>query len=196
MWSQAIHRYALHVSFCFILTLKKMTELWLFMCQDHLVTSWHSPLTCDLKKSYLLRSSLVIYDLEIWLWYLCSFPRYWTKNLPWEPLSPKHEYRGQYSFSHPVTSVMTSSWSKCCFRKISHKPEIMTVFVSMLYDENWPSLMHAFLGSSPMSTRVRLWHLHGSPSYSSYPGRVGNYCHHKPPLMCLLMVISATQGGP
>ena len=47
-----------------------------------------------------MRSHLVMYNPKIWLQYLHSFPRYWPKKLVLVPLSPKHEYKGEYSKSH------------------------------------------------------------------------------------------------
>ena len=47
--------------FCFFLIISSLTELRL--CQGHPVIIWRWPLTCDLEKCYLLRSSLGMYNL-------------------------------------------------------------------------------------------------------------------------------------
>ena len=66
--------------------------------EGHLVSLRLWPLTCDLKKCYFARSSLLMRYLEIWLRYMYSLP-YWPWNLPPGPLTLKYDYRGRYSKS-------------------------------------------------------------------------------------------------
>ena len=83
----------LHFSFCFILIIPRMTELWPLKCQGHSLSLWCWPLICTLKKCYSLRSSFGMYNLEKQLWYLHLLTRLCPCNLFAEPTSPKHEYR-------------------------------------------------------------------------------------------------------
>ena len=94
---------------------RNVTELRPPKCQGHLISLWPWLLTCDLEKSYLLRSSLGMYNLQRRLRYSHLLTRYCPCCLFQGPTSPKHEYRGQLP-SHPVTSSMTSSsWKKTFF---------------------------------------------------------------------------------
>ena len=62
-----------------------------------LVIPWVWYLTCDFERSYFLRSSLVVYNLEISLRYSHSFLRYWPWNLLPRPASYRYKCRGEYS---------------------------------------------------------------------------------------------------
>ena len=95
-------------SFCFILIIPRLTQVWLFKWQGHSVSLWCWPMTCILEKCYSLRSSFGMYNLERQLWYLHSLTRHCPYNLLPEPSSPKHEYRGKL-WGQPVTSSMASS---------------------------------------------------------------------------------------
>ena len=106
--------YFLHFSFCFMLIIPRLTQLWLFKWQDHPVSLWCWPLTCNLEKCYSLRSSFGMYNQERQLWYLHLLTRQCPWNLLPEPCSPKHEYRGKL-WDQPVTSSMPSSPWKIFF---------------------------------------------------------------------------------
>ena len=54
------------------------------------VSMWVWPLACDLEKSYLLRSSFVMYNIERLLRYSSLLTRYCPCNMLPEPTSPKH----------------------------------------------------------------------------------------------------------
>ena len=95
---QNTHKYALYLSFVLSWYLKNRTKLRPFKYECHLVALWLWPLICDLEKSYLIRSPLVMCNLEIRLRYSHLFPRYWPKNLNETPCL-KYGYRGQYSKS-------------------------------------------------------------------------------------------------
>ena len=67
---QPSNTYFLHFSFCFILIIPRLTELWPFKCQGHPLSLWCWPLTCNLEKFYSLISSFGMYNLKRQLWYL------------------------------------------------------------------------------------------------------------------------------
>ena len=101
-----------YFSFCFVLIIPRLTELWPIKCQGHPLSLWCWPLTCNLEKCYSLRSCFCMYNLERWLWNLHLLTRHCPCNLLPEPTSPKHEYRGKL-WGHPVTlSMMPSPWKK------------------------------------------------------------------------------------
>ena len=56
--------YLLHFSFCFVLIIPRLTELWPIKCQGHPLSLWCWPLTCNLEKCYSLRSCFGMYNLE------------------------------------------------------------------------------------------------------------------------------------
>ena len=95
--------YFLHFNCRFILIIPRLTEWRPFKCQGHTVSLWRWPLTCDLEKCYLLRSSLGMYNLERRLRYSHVLTSNCPQTLFPEQASPKHEYRQQLS-GHPVTS--------------------------------------------------------------------------------------------
>ena len=100
------------VRFFFIFIISRLTELWPFKCQDHPVSLWRWPLTCNIEKCYSLRPSFGMYHPKRRLRYLHLLPRHCPCNLLPEPTSPKHEYRGRLC-GLLVTSSMTSSpWKK------------------------------------------------------------------------------------
>ena len=110
--SQHSYNYFLHFSFCFILIIPRLTELWPFKCQGHPLSLWCWPLICNLEKCFSLRSSFGMYNLERQLWYLHLLTGHCPCNLHPEPTSPKHGYREKL-WGHPVASSMTSSpWKR------------------------------------------------------------------------------------
>ena len=103
-WLSQKHRYNyfLHFSFCFILIILRLTELWPFKCQGHPVSMWHWPFICDLEKYRKVWKSI-----ERPSRYSHLLTRHYPCNLQAKPTSLKHEYRGQI-WGHPVTS---SPWN-------------------------------------------------------------------------------------
>ena len=82
------------------------------------------PLTYDIDKSYFLRSDLVMCNLEMWLWYPYSFPRYWEwrtmHELPWITIFwsqvrwfANHFHEGQSHEWKSLANHLTSDKKKC-----------------------------------------------------------------------------------
>ena len=101
-------------SYISIFVWSRYSQVWRSYGRDLLVNLWPWPLTCDLEKFYLLRSSLGMHNLERLLRYSHLFTKYCPCNFLQEPTSPKHEYRGQRS-GHPVTTSMVLSPWKILF---------------------------------------------------------------------------------
>ena len=85
------YNYLLQFSFRLILTVPRLTEWRPHECNGRLISLWPWLLTCDLERSYLLRSSLGIYNLQRRLRYSHLLTSYCPCSLFQEPISPKHE---------------------------------------------------------------------------------------------------------
>ena len=96
------------MSYYFILIIPRLTEVRSFKYQGHTVSLWRRPWTCDLKKCYLLRSPLGIYNLERRLSYLHLLTRPCPCNWLPKPTPLKHEYRWQLQVTMWL-SLITSS---------------------------------------------------------------------------------------
>ena len=69
----------------------RLSELRPFKCQGQPVRLWRLPLTFNLEKCYLLRSSLGMYNLERRLRYSHLLTRHCPWNLLPEPTAPRHK---------------------------------------------------------------------------------------------------------
>ena len=63
-----------------------------YLCQGHPVSLWCWPLTCNLKKFYLLKSSFGMYNLERQLWYWHLLMRHCPCYLPTSPMNMERNF--------------------------------------------------------------------------------------------------------